>query len=307
MIARREFLAGVLAAPAAFAGNRINTSRLSAITDEIGTTPEESIRFAKKYGLRWVELRDVPGIKKPYYNLPDEELRRAAREFSDNGLKVSFLNTPFLKFTLPGTEPVRRRPETPEQQQRRLAREADLFENRLKYLEKAFGAAEIFGVDKLRVFTFLRTAQPESTFPKVAEIIGEMGQVAAKRGMRLLVENESSCNVATCVELAGFMKLLPARNLGINWDPHNGESQKEIAYPDGYHLLPRKRIENVQIKGKSLLDPNEKLDWAAIFRALEKDGYRGKVGLETHYFDGTVIEKSNLSIQEMLRLVQQPS
>ena len=38
-------------------------------------------------------------------------LRQAVKEFRDNGLKVTFLNTPFFKITLPGTEPLLRRPE----------------------------------------------------------------------------------------------------------------------------------------------------------------------------------------------------
>lgn len=301
---RREFLAAALSAPALLGKNRIDVSRLSAITDEIGKTPEEAIQFAKQYGLQWLELRGVPGARKPYFSLPDDELKQIARDFSANGVKISFLNTPFLKFTLPGTDVLRRRAETPEQRERRVSREADEFENRIKYLQKALSAAEILGVDKLRVFTFLRTAEPEATFPKIAEIIGEMAHVAAKAGMHLLVENESACNVATCAELASFMKQVPAKNLGINWDPLNGEHQKEIAFPDGYRILPRKRIGNVQIKGKSLLDKEERLDWAAIFRGLEKDGYKGKAGLETHYFDGTLIEKSHLSMKEMIRIVQ---
>ena len=40
-----------------------------------------------------------------------------------------------------------------------------------------------------------------------------------------------------------------------------------------------------------------------MIAALEKDGYGGALGLETHYFDGTNIEKSHLSMQEILRLV----
>jgi sugar phosphate isomerase/epimerase len=69
-------------------------------------------------------------------------------------------------------------------------------------------------------------------------------------------------------------------------------------------VLQKKRICNVQTKGKSLLEVNDKIDWASIFHALERDGYRGQVGLETHYFDGTKIEKSHLSMQEMLRIAE---
>jgi sugar phosphate isomerase/epimerase len=94
------------------------------------------------------------------------------------------------------------------------------------------------------------------------------------------------------------------KNVGINWDPFNATALKEKPYPDGYELLPKKRIWNVQMKGHSLLDEQRKLDWGTIFAALVKDGYRGQVGLETHYFDGTVIEKSHASMREILRIVE---
>ena len=100
------------------------------------------------------------------------------------------------------------------------------------------------------------------------------------------------------------MKALPSKAVGINWDPHNDLNHHETPFPDGYRLLPKHRLWNVQAKGKSLLEPKEKLDWKAIFQALGRDGYRGAIGLETHYFDGTLIEKSHASIKEMIRIAE---
>jgi sugar phosphate isomerase/epimerase len=131
-----------------------------------------------------------------------------------------------------------------------------------------------------------------------------MTKVAEKEGVELLLENEGSCNIATSQELANFLKMVPSKALGINWDPLNGTSLKEIPFPDGYRLLPKKRIGNVQIKGRSILDGPQKLDWPAIFRALEKDGYRGHVGLETHIFGPEQVQKSHESMREILRIVE---
>src|SRR5258705_6399289 len=115
IMTRRELLIASLASSALFAKtNKIGRSRLSAITDEIAKTPAEAIAFAKKYGLEWLELRDVPGRKTVYNELPEEELKTAAKEFKEAGIKISFMNTGMLKFGLPGTEPKRNRPETPE-------------------------------------------------------------------------------------------------------------------------------------------------------------------------------------------------
>ena len=300
---RREFLAAIASAPLLSAKNRIDMSRIAVLTDEAAKSPAEAIAFAKKYALTWLELRNVPGSKGHYGHLPEAELKQAVKEFNDNGLKVSFLNTGFFKITLPGTEPVLRRPETPDARERRLARHKLEFEQRKEKLQEAIRSAHILGVDKIRVFTFSRMQNPESTFQQVADVIGEMAEIAAKEKVKLAVENEGSCNVNTCAEIAGLIKLLPEKTVGINWDPWNAINSGEVQFPDGYAMLPKKRIWNVQLKGHSLLT-ERKLDWRTIFNALEKDGYKGKAGLETHYFDGTVIEKAHLSMQEIRRIVE---
>ena len=89
----------------------------------------------------------------------------------------------------------------------------------MRTFKQAFRAAHILGVDKIRVFTFLRTAEPDKLHQRIADVIGEMAEMAAKEKIKLLVENESACNVVSCAEVAPFMKLLPEKTVGINWDP----------------------------------------------------------------------------------------
>jgi sugar phosphate isomerase/epimerase len=300
---RRHFVSLLASAPLWGGRNRIDFSRIAVLTDEVAKSPADAIAFCKQYGIKWVELRGVPGGGGHYGSLPEDKLTEAAKEFADNGLKVSFLNTGFFKITLPGTEPARAKSETPEAREKRIARHTAEFERRKDDLDKAIRSAHAFDVDLMRVFTFLRVAEPPSVFQRVADVLGEMAEIAKKGGVKLCVENEGACNVVTCAEIADFMKLMPQKNVGINWDPMNGVAQKETPYPDGYALLPKKRIWNVQLKGHSLLDEKRKLPWRDIFTALDKDGYTGKAGLETHYFDGTVIEKSHLSVQEIKRLL----
>jgi sugar phosphate isomerase/epimerase len=302
---RREFFAAALATPALLRGGSAGFafSRVAMLTDEIARNPADAIAFCTKYGIRNVEVRSVPGGGGHYGLMPEDKLREAVKQFRDNGLKVTFLNTPFFKTTLPGTEPVLRRPETPENREKRLARHQAEFDRRRQDFQTAFRNAHILGTDKMRVFTFLRVAEPESVFGRTAEVIGEMATLAAKEGIRLAVENEGACNVVTCSEIAGFLKLIPQKNVGINWDPMNGMS-REKPYPNGYALLPKHRIWNVQFKGKSLLEPNLKLDWGAILGALVKDGYKGFAGLETHYLDGTDPEKAHLCVAEIKRILE---
>lgn len=303
MTSRREFLAAALAGASALqAKSRIDRSRISAISDEVATSPDEAVAFAKQYGLQWLELRNVPGAKKPYFYMEPAELKPAAQQLKENGIRVSFLNTSLLKFGLPGTEPVRKN-DTPGTRAKRLPREQAEFDRRLDDLHKCIRSAHAFGTENIRIFTFTRVAEPEKVFPQIAEIIEPMAKVAEKEGVRLLIENEASQNVGSCAETAAILKMLPPKSVGTNWDALNGAGTGEIPFPDGYNKLPKDRIWNVQWKGKSILDTPQHLDWAAIIRTLESDGYTGQLGLETHYFDGTNLEKSHASMKEMLRIV----
>ena len=295
---RRDFLT-VTAASAAGAGpGRFGMDRISFITDEAAASPNEAIEFGKKYGLRWVELREVPGAGRHYAELTATECKVAAQQLRDAGLRVSFFNSAGMKYALPGTDPVgavRLRPGWRERAQRE-------WEGRLEALRRNIAIAQAFDVQTLRVFSFARVAEPAKLLPRIADALGEMAEIAGREGMMLLVENEASCNVSTCAELAELMKWLPEKTVGINWDANNGQSAKERPFPEGYALLPKGRIRNVHMHGRTLLDPDKRLDWRAIFAALVADGYQGCAGLETHYFDGTKIEKSHLCMNELLRL-----
>jgi L-ribulose-5-phosphate 3-epimerase len=298
-----RLLAAALTAPALRARRRFERSRLSAITDEIGKTPDESLAFAKEYGLQWIELRNVPGKGKEYIYLEEPELKAAAASFREHGVKVSFLNSSLMKYPWPGIDPAPRKQDTEAAMARRKAAGAARYEKRMDDLGKALHAAQILGVDKLRVFTGTRAAEPEKVYPRIADIIGEMAFVAEREKIHLLIENEGSCNVATSAESAAMMKLISSRWVGLNWDPQNAIS-RETPFPDGYATLPKKRILNVQFKGKGIMpDSKEKLDWKAILQALDRDGYRYCVGLETHIFDGTLIQAANISMKEMQRIV----
>lgn len=302
-LSRRAFVAGSTLSPLFGAKNRIDISRVSAITDEIARTPQDAVAFAKQYGLKWVELRQVPGKRGEYAFLPEDEVRAEAKLLDENGLRVSFLNTSLLKVMIPGIDPVRWAKEDPAKREARIKSDTSRFERRLDDLRKAMRAAKIFGVDKVRVFTGWRAADPIAAMPRVAEIINEMAAIAASEKIHLLIENEGACNVGTCAELIALLKLTPSKWIGINWDPLNGASHSEVPFPDGYEMLPKKRIGNVQIKGKSILDYPGKLDWKTIFRALEKDGYKGQVGLETHIFGEGQIQASHDSMKEIVRIL----
>jgi L-ribulose-5-phosphate 3-epimerase len=307
---RREVLAAGVAAMVAggtglgAAATHIDRSRISAITDEVGLSTLEAIAFCHFYGLENVEIRNVPGGRE-YFTLSEAEVRADANLFAKEGLKVSFVNTSLLKFTWPGMEPARRRPETPEARDRRVAAEKARWDQRMDDLAKAIRCAQIMGCDKVRVFTGNRIPEPASVMERIANEIGELAKTAEKEKVFLLVENEASQNVATSQEIADVLKSIGSKWVGCNWDPHNAMG-KEKAFTDGYGVLPKDRLMNLQIKAKGVIPTSdEKEDWRAIFTALNRDGYTGKVGLETHLFDGTLITAAHKAMDEILRITRE--
>ena len=301
---RRELIAaGALCATRAWARSHIDKFSISAITDEIGLTTDDSIAFAHHYGLKFVEIRNPAGSKREYFSLTEPEIKVDAVRFANEGLKVSFVNTSLMKFAWPGMEPVRKKPEEPAAREKRLAAEKARWDGRMEDLGKAIRCAQIMGCDKVRVFTGSRVDDPATQFQRIADNLGEMSLTAEREKVYLLIENEMSQNVATGAELAAVLKLIPSKWVGCNWDPHNSYG-REAAFPDGYNAVPQRRLLNIQIKAKGVMPSSpEREDWKAIFEALERDGYKYKIGLETHIFDGTLIAAAHDSMDEILHIV----
>ena len=81
LCARRQILLGSLAAPALFGRTKIDRSSISAISGEIARSPQDAIAFARQYGLKWLELRDVPGNRaQNYFFMEEGPLKEAARQ-----------------------------------------------------------------------------------------------------------------------------------------------------------------------------------------------------------------------------------
>ena len=294
-LSRRELLGTLAAAPLAQAfRGKITKASLSALTDQIGRTQREAIAFAHQYGLRWVELRNVPETKKEITFLPEAEIQALAAELASNKLKVSFLNTSLLKFAWPGTTPAP--PKPPVDSKRWANRKADC--------ETAVRAANILGTDNVRVFTGDRVAHPETAFPLIRQTLEELLPIAEKGKVRLVIENEHSQNIGTSAEIKAIMAIIPSKTLGFNWDPGNAKNLGEVTWPEGYALLPKSRMRNVQFKAKNLMNNQDRIDWLNIVNALDKDGYAGRLGLEADT-GGNLIEASHDAMRQVLQMVGQ--
>lgn len=303
---RRELLAAALAATLARAATSAKTSQLAAINDEIGLAPEETTTFAKKYGLQWLEMRgaQIPKKLQYYENMSTVALRETKKRLADDGLRVSVLDSSLLKFTLPGTVAAKKEDFYVRYFAELGLDDATLYRNRLDMLKRAIAAAHALGTRDIRIFSCWRVAEPAALYPRISDILAEFAEIARRENCRLLIENETSTNVATSAETTEMMRLVPSPALGINWDPQNSIALEPVPFPDGYAKLPKARIANVHVKAEGLLGPKHPLDWGAIMHAMLADGYTGRFTLETHRgHNAENVRVSHECMEKMVKLI----
>jgi len=256
--------------------------QLGIITDEVSPDLEKALEFCKQFDFKWVELRNVWG--KYITEFQPDEVKRAQDLLAKYAIKVSVVDTEYFKIQLPGTTSTR----TPK-------REApDIYQKQDALLERAIGRARDFGTDKLRIFSFWRVEDPKTVFERVCKDLEKGAEIARKEKIRLVLENEHACNVATARESVAALNAVRSAGLGLNWDPGNAYAAGEHnTFPDGYAKLDKKRIWHMHVKDcdqdattgryKWLPAGAGKIDYVKQFAALRADGYRGSISIETHF------------------------
>jgi sugar phosphate isomerase/epimerase len=174
---------------------------------------------------------------------------------------------------------------------------------------RTFEIAKRSGARIIRVFSFWRTVDPKACFERIVESLSDMACAAAREDLVIGLENEHACNIATGAETARVLAALDHPNLKVVWDPANALVSGENAFPEGYNSIPANRIAHVHAKDCTM--ENDKpvwgplgecgLDWLGQIAALERDGYKGWISLETHWpgpggdkFQASVICARNL-------------
>jgi sugar phosphate isomerase/epimerase len=312
LMERREFLkglgilcgsasitAGISAAAPGSTASPLSRFKLGAISDGFSQDFGEALQIMKGYGLSWVEIRQVFGV----YNTDASpaQIQRLKDSLDKYGFRVSVIDSAFYKCTLPGTRP--------------LGSEKDNYPypEQMELLKRASDRAHALGTDKIRGFTFWRVEEPGKLSERIAEELGKAAEVAKRAGVRLVIENEETCNAATGRELAEVLSMAPAPNLGITWDVGNGYWHGEVSFPDGYQALDKKRIWHIHLKGvkceTGLKNCSEtfagqgRIDLVGQFRQLARDGYGETMSLECEFVAPglTHLETSKRSLEGLLR------
>ena len=311
---------GSLAGLTSPAASPLRRFKLGVISDEFSQDFEEALKTMKQFGLEWVEIRTVWGV----YNTEAspaqvERIKELLRKYE---FRVSVVDTALYKCNLPGTENVVKE------------KDAYPYSQQMDLLSRAIDRAQALGTDKLRVFAFWRVSDPERHYPRIAEELAKAAEVAHKAKMRLALEDEGASNVGSGRELAAMLKLVPAVNLGANWDVGNGYWHGEVSYPAGYAALDKKRIWHMHLKdvrcgaattakekaeafrkqGTRVSEQSKcqtaivgtgQVDLAGQLRALLRDKYDGTMSLEPEYEAPGVthFEATRRSLEGLLKIM----
>lgn len=144
--------------------------KLGVITDEVTQDFEKALVWAKYYGLGWVELRFL--WNKYVTDLKPDEVKRAQELLAKHGMRVSVVDSPYLKTLLPGT--------TSKFNEGKKDPLQSEFDRQGEILEKSIARATDFGTDKVRIFAFLRVAEPKTVFDRVAQELSKAAAIAQR-------------------------------------------------------------------------------------------------------------------------------
>lgn len=305
MVSRRGFLAGIggVAAAGLLPVRALASCpfRVAVINDEISQDFDHACYVAAHdFGLQWIELRGM--WKKNLTKLDANELSEARAILAKYRLRVTDIASPLYKVDWPGA------PLSKQSERRDQFHAADEFNEQDALLEHCIDLAKTFATDRIRCFDFWRLDDVKPYRAAMNEVLRKAAKRCAKSKLILLLENEMSCNTATGAEAAATLAAVTEHNFMLNWDPGNAATfPGSDPYPSGYDLLPKHRIGHCHAKSV-VREPDGKwqwapvgqgvVDWAGQLRALDRDGYRYAVSLETHWRGaGTPEASTRVSMQ----------
>lgn len=249
--------------------------KLAILTDEVSQDLDTVIRFAKELQLDGIEVRSLFG--RAFKDLTERDLSDIAKAASDAGLAIAGAASPVFKCNLDSDS--------------EIADHIDLF-------KRSVEAAQVLGTDIVRVFAFLRRSHPATSddlkraashFPKLLEIV-------RGTGIRVGIENEASCIVASGAETKEFLShLAPDPQLTVVWDPCNVLYIPGTNDPvrDDFPMIAD-RVGHVHFKDAKRPDSGDPaptclelgtgaIDFPAQLKMLKDRGYNSWVTLETHW------------------------
>lgn len=247
------------------------------ISDEVSQELPEVLKFTQEFGLPGFELRSIFG--KAYKDLSDRDVGEIDSVRRHEGLCIVGCASSVFKCSINDETGIRQ--------------SIDQFERALEMARK-------LDCRLIRVFTFLRESSvlDVSTLARVCEQLYRLITLAQGSGVRIGVENENSCTVATSTELVQLLGQITDLDLGAIWDPCNVLFLPQAPAPKAEEFRAlRPRILHMHLKDavrRSSQDSGAaaaeimpfglgEVGWRDFFEELLRCSYTGMLSLETHW------------------------
>jgi len=250
------------------------SNSFSFITDEVSQDLPDIARFARDLSISGIELRSFAG--RAFKDLTDTDVTLVRSRAHAEGWRVVGCASPVFKCALDDA--------------REIERHRD-------YFKRSLEVTRTLDCDLLRVFSFLREPVPDGTrWARMVDHVRGLLELARGWGVRVAVENEHSCFVATRAELVRLGGDITDPALGFVWDPCNLlylAGAPETLTPDFTQFAPR--IFHVHVKDAVRLRVGDEsiaaaapiglgdVGWRRHFSEISRSGYRGWLSLETHW------------------------
>ena len=174
---------------------------VSVINDEISQDFGHACEVAaREFGMGWIELRGL--WKKNIVSLDEKEVAEARRILEKYQLKVTDIASPLFKVDWPGA------PKSKFSEARSFGANFSL-EQQDEVLERAIDMAKAFQTERVRCFDFWRLEDQAPYRSAINDKLRDAAGKAAKKGIILVLENESACNTATGAEAARVLSAVP--------------------------------------------------------------------------------------------------
>lgn len=237
--------------------------RISAFADEISADPAEQIAVLQTHHIRHIEFRSIYGTN--VLDLAPEQHEAFRDQLRAAGMTLSAIGSPIGKILI-----------------------TDPFEPHLERFEIAMNLAEFHGTPNIRIFSYYmpKDGNPESHREEVMRRMAAKAERAARRGLRLVLENEKRIYGDTADRVLDILETVHSPALGHAFDPAN---YLEVGQPvlEAWDKL-RSRVVHFHVKdydtslGKNVTADRGEGQIPRLLADLAASGYDGYAVLEPH-------------------------
>ncbi len=255
------------------------------VTDEIASDLRTALGTGLSWGVRKYELRCAGGRRFPYFDKSDHDLLKDM--LRNEELRITAVSPGIFK--------------------RGCGERYEIKKELSDILPRSIDSALELGVHIIIAFGFIReTDQPGEHRPAVEHMI-RAGEMCAKSGIMLAIENEPGYHCDSGSATADFLRAVDHPSVRANWDAANCVGTGERPFPEGYEAL-KEFIVNAHVKDttegaliRCLPVGEGTVDWQGQLAALARDGILGHVTIETHCEPLLEMSRKNLAtIHRML-------